>query len=349
MAIMAQSQAMTVYYRPIVSHDPARPAEAAPVAGSDYLWFDRAERLSRDGDRAIVAAKDVPAGVLHRLTAPRPSVAGVSMDVPSIMGIVNVTPDSFSDGGRHNDAERAVAHAQLLLEEGADFLDIGGESTRPGAEFVPDEEEIRRTAPVIARLTAAGLSAISIDTRKSMVARAAILDGATVLNDVSGLDFDPAMADLCVEFDLPICVMHAQGTPETMQNDPRYSDVVLDVYDALENKVDRLVNLGLDRGKIIVDPGIGFGKTQAHNLALLQNISIFHGLGCPILLGVSRKRFIGTIGNAPEADKRAPGSIAVAMAAVAQGIQILRVHDVSETKQALDLHLAVTRGHFDVA
>ena len=340
---------MTVYYRPIVSHDPARPADAAPVAGSDYLWFDRADLLSRDGSSRVVPVSEVPKTALHRLTAPRPAVAGVSMGLPSIMGIVNVTPDSFSDGGRHNDADRAVVHARLLASQGADFLDIGGESTRPGADFVPDEEEIQRTAPVIARLKKEGLPAISIDTRKSMVARAAIQDGAAVINDVSGLDFDPAMADLCVEFDLPICVMHAQGTPETMQNDPRYSNVVLDVYDALAEKVERLVKLGLDRGKIIVDPGIGFGKTQAHNLALLQNISIFHGLGCAVLLGVSRKRFIGTIGNAPEADQRAPGSIAVAMAAVAQGIQILRVHDVSETKQALGLHLAVTRGHFDVA
>ena len=344
---------MTVYYRPIVSHDPARSPDAAPVAGSDVFWFDRAEELTREGSgactRRLVGIADIPDTVRTCISAPRPAIAGVAMNAPSIMGIVNVTPDSFSDGGRHNEADQAFDHARLLSEQGADFLDIGGESTRPGAAFVQVEDEIARTAPVIAMIAEARLATVSIDTRKSAVAQAAMAKGAAVINDVSGLDYDPDLAGYCAENDLPICVMHAQGTPETMQNDPRYDNVMLDVYDALAAKVRKLTDLGLDRGQIIVDPGIGFGKTQAHNLALLQNISLFHGLGCAILLGVSRKRFIGTIGNEPDAAARAPGSIAVAMAAVAQGIQILRVHDVKETKQALDLHMAVTRGHFDVA
>ncbi len=340
---------MTVYYRPIVSHDPARSSDAAPVAGSDIFWFDRAEELTRTGTRRVVGLSDIPEDMRTQISAPRPAIAGVSMNAPSIMGIVNVTPDSFSDGGRHNDTQQAFDHARLLAEHGADFLDIGGESTRPGAAFVEVEDEIARTAPVIAMISQAKLAPVSIDTRKSAVAQAAMSNGAAVINDVSGLDYDPALADYCAKNDLPICVMHAQGTPETMQNDPRYDNVILDVYDALADKVRKLTDLGLDRGRIVVDPGIGFGKTQAHNLALLQNISLFHGLGCAILLGVSRKRFIGTIGNEPDAAARAPGSMAVAMAAVAQGIQILRVHDVKETKQALDLHMAVTRGHFDVA
>ena len=183
--------------------------------------------------------------------------------------------------------------------------------------------------------------ALSIDTRKAPVARAALDAGANLINDVSGFSYDGALAPLCAETGVPVCVMHAQGDPATMQADPRYDDVVQDVYAYLEGRVAALVAQGIPAGQILVDPGIGFGKTEAHNLALLKNIAVFHGLGCPILLGVSRKRFIGVIGDAPNAADRAPGSIAVGLAALGQGVQVLRVHDVAQTAQAMRLWAAV--------
>jgi dihydropteroate synthase len=178
---------------------------------------------------------------------------------------------------------------------------------------------------------------ISIDTRKAAVAMEALEAGAQVVNDVSGFTYDAALAPLAAQAGAPVCVMHSQGEPETMQDDPKYDHVLLDVYDFLAERVDRLEATGILRDQIVVDPGIGFGKTQAHNLALIKGLSLFHGLGCPILLGVSRKKFIGTIGKEPQANKRAPGSIAVALAGVAKGVQMLRVHDVAETAQALRL------------
>lgn len=257
---------------------------------------------------------------------------------PQIMGILNTTPDSFSDGGSFDTPEAGIARGQALVAQGADILDIGGESTRPGASLVPSDVEIERTAPVIARLRAAGVTApISIDTRKADVAAAALDAGASIVNDVSGFTFDPALAPLCAARAVPVCVMHAQGEPQTMQQNPTYDDVLLDVYDALEARIDALVAQGVGRAQITADPGIGFGKTMDHNLAILNRISLFHGLGVPILLGASRKRFIGTLGHAPKARDRAPGSIAVALAAIAQGVQILRVHDVAEHAQAIAL------------
>ncbi len=331
------------YFRPIPRLDPARPEGAFVLAGG-WTWFDTVEVLSRDGAPRLMAAADLPEDTLARLTAPRPSLAGLVFDRPSLMGIVNVTPDSFSDGGVHLDPQIAVKSGLQMLADGAAILDIGGESTRPGAGQVPAGEEIRRVVPVIAGLRAACPAPISVDTRKAAVARAARSAGATLVNDVSGLAFDPALAPFCAETGLPVCVMHAQGTPETMQLDPRYDDVTLDVYDFLAERVAALGALGIARSRIVVDPGIGFGKTLEHNLELLRNLALFHGLGCPILLGVSRKRFIGTIGGAELARARMPGSIAMTLHAVGQGVQLHRVHDVAETAQALRLWQAVAIG-----
>lgn len=334
---------MTGYFRPIPSLDPARPAGALPLAGGP-AWFDRVEVLARGAAPEIRPAADLPAQMRARLTAPRAAICGVAMDRPRLMGILNVTPDSFSDGGLHNAPAAALSHAWVMEAE-ADFIDIGGESTRPGAADVPVAEEIRRTAPVIAAMRAAGLPApISIDTRKAPVARAALDAGAGMVNDVSGLGFDAGLAPLVAHRGAALCIMHSVDTPATMQDDPRYGDVLLDVYDFLAERVARAEGAGVAREHIIVDPGIGFGKTLAHNLALLARISLFHGLGCPILLGVSRKRMIGAVGRVAEARARAPGSIAVALAGVAQGVQILRIHDVAETAQALRLHQAATSG-----
>lgn len=288
--------------------------------------------------------RDLPPG---RITSPRSDVAGLSMDRPRIMGILNVTPDSFSDGGQFNDAARATAQARAMIAAGADILDIGGESTRPGATAVTPEAEAARVVPVIAALRAAGVATpISVDTRNASTARAALAAGADIVNDVSALRHDPGMAEVVAAAGCPVCLMHSVGTPETMQAQARYGDVLGEVMDHLGERMDYAEAAGIRRGQIVVDPGIGFGKTLEHNLALLQRIGVFHGLGAPILLGASRKRFIGTIGGTDVAQARAPGSVAVALAAVAQGVQILRVHDVAETTQALALWKAVSAGEF---
>ncbi|WRH61891.1 MAG: dihydropteroate synthase [Fuscovulum sp.] len=328
------------YYRPIAMTDAARPAGALPLAGG-WCWFAQVEVLRRDGPSRVVAVGDLPAEVRDRLSAPRPDFGGMAMDRPRIMGILNVTPDSFSDGGRFLAPDAALTQAQAMAR-GADVLDIGGESTRPGAAEVELAEEVARTAPVIAALRAGGLEVpISIDTRKAAVAKAALAAGSGIVNDVAAMGFDPAMAGVVAAAGAPIILMHAVKTPATMQDDPRYDDVLLDVYDFLKDRIAVAEAAGIPRARIMVDPGIGFGKTAAHNLTLIRGLSLFHDLGVPVLLGASRKRFIGTIGGEDQADRRMPGSVAVALAGVAQGAQVLRVHDVAETRQALRLWQAV--------
>lgn len=272
---------------------------------------------------------------IARVITPRARLLGMTFDRPRIMGVVNVTPDSFSDGGHHDAPEAAIAHALLLAEAGADILDIGGESTRPGATPVPEDAEMARVLPVIEGILAAGCAVpISIDTRKAGVARAALAAGARLFNDVSALTHDPESPAVAREAEV-VCLMHAQGDPQTMQKDPHYGDVLLDVYDFLADRVAAAERAGVARERLMIDPGIGFGKTMAHNLALLRGLSLFQGLGCPLLLGVSRKRFIGTLSGVATAADRVAGSLAAGLAGVAQGAQILRVHDVAETAQAL--------------
>ncbi|MEL6888985.1 MAG: dihydropteroate synthase [Pseudomonadota bacterium] len=315
------------YVRPLVQVGPAQPDSAVPFG---HGWFTHVEVMSRDAASRVVPVSEVPADVLDRFR--------VEAKPADIMGILNVTPDSFSDGGRHDTVASAVAHAQRMVAAGATIIDVGGESTRPGATPVPEAEEVRRTAPVIAALRDADVTVrISIDTRKAVVAAAALDAGANIVNDVSGFTHDADLAPLCVARGVPVCVMHAQGDPQTMQENPCYENVLLDVYDFLHERIATLEALGIPRSHITADPGIGFGKTLNHNLALLNRISLFHGLGVPILLGASRKRFIGTLGQAPKAADRAPGSVGVALAALAQGVQVLRVHDVAEHAQAIAL------------
>lgn len=320
--------------------DAARPGGAFTLAGG-WCWFDRVEVMSRSAPPRVISAGDCPDDVLRRLAAPRPDFARLALDRPRLMGILNVTPDSFSDGGRFLSSTAALTQGRLIAKA-AEIVDIGGESTRPGAGEVPIAEEIARTVPVIEALRAGGMRGpISIDTRKAMVAGAALRAGATIVNDVSGLVFDPALGPLVAREGVPVVLMHAQGTPATMQDNPVYGNVLLDVYDALAARIAAAEAMGIDRTKIAIDPGIGFGKTAAHNLLLIRGISLLHGLGCPILLGASRKRFIGSIGGADAASARMPGSLAVALAGIAQGAQITRVHDVVETRQALRLWQAV--------
>ena len=315
------------HVRPLLQVGPAMP-EGAVAFGA--CWFTHVEVLVREATPRVLPAADVGQDVLDRFSA--------AAQAPDIMGILNVTPDSFSDGGQHDTVAAAVAHARAMVAAGATLIDVGGESTRPGAETVPEAEEIRRTAPVVQAMRSAGITTpISIDTRKAAVAAAALDAGATLVNDVSGFTYDAALAPLCATREVPVCVMHAQGDPQTMQENPSYQNVLLDVYDFLDERIEALIQTGVAREKIIADPGIGFGKTLDHNLALLNRISLFHGLGVPVLLGASRKRFIGTLGHAPRAEDRAPGSVGVALAALAQGVQTLRVHDVAEHAQAIAL------------
>jgi dihydropteroate synthase len=331
---------MTAYYRPLVQMGRDRP-EAALTLADGWCWFREVAVHRRDAETVTIPVEEVPADALARLTAPRPQVAGLSMRCPQVMGILNVTPDSFSDGGKFTQSDQAVDHAMQMVGHGAAIIDIGGESTRPGADEVPITEEIARTAPVIAAIRGQSAVPISIDTRKSAVAEAAIGAGASLINDVAAFTYDPALAGVGAEAGLPVCLMHAQGSPETMQAAPCYDDVLLDVYDFLAERVSAATVQGIAADQIIIDPGIGFGKTIDHNLALLRGLSLFHGLGCPILLGASRKRFIGSIGGGQSAADRVAGSVAVALQGLRQGVQILRVHDTFETKQAFDLELAI--------
>jgi dihydropteroate synthase len=259
----------------------------------------------------------------------------LTLDRTRIMGVVNVTPDSFSDGGRWLDPAAAVAQGLRLEAEGADMLDIGGESTRPGAEPVGVDEELRRVIPVIEALAREARVPVSVDTRNAEVMRRAVAAGARLINDVAALGHGPDSLRVAAESGLPVVLMHAQGDPRTMQRDPRYDDVVLDVYDWLEARIAACEAAGIARARIIADPGIGFGKTLEHNLALLGSLSIFHGLGCPLLLGASRKSFIGRLIGGVPASERVPGSVAAALIAVAHGVQIVRVHDVAATRQGL--------------
>jgi dihydropteroate synthase len=255
-------------------------------------------------------------------------------DGPILMGILNVTPDSFSDGGRFLDVDAAVAHAQRMIADGAGIVDVGGESTRPGAEPVSVAEELERVVPVIAALRECGVP-VSVDTRHAAVMRAALEAGASMVNDISALTADPDSLAVAAGSGAPVVLMHAQGDPRTMQDAPRYLDVVAEVYAYLEHRIQVCVRAGIAFERLIVDPGIGFGKTLEHNLTLLRNLETFHRLGCPILVGVSRKSFLGRLSGGAPADGRLPGSLAAALAAIRQGVHILRVHDVAETRQAL--------------
>jgi dihydropteroate synthase len=336
--------------------------KVARLAGG-LLWFSAVELLRRGPDRRL-AAELVQVADLERrlpdlpdeareawrnLTAPRPPLTlgarTIRLDQPQVAGILNVTPDSFSDGRQHADAPAAIAAGHAMAEAGAALLDVGGESTRPGAKPVWEGDEIERVLPVVRQLAASG-TAVSIDTRKAAVMEAALGAGAALVNDVSALTFDERAPAVVARVGCPVVLMHHQGSPETMQQDPTYAGpVLLEVYDWLAARIDAAVAAGVERFKIIVDPGIGFGKTVAHNLQLLNGLALFHGLGCPVMLGASRKRMIGALSGEAPADQRLPGSLALALKGAEQGVQLLRVHDVPETVQAL----RVWRGLRDAA
>jgi dihydropteroate synthase len=260
-----------------------------------------------------------------------------------LMGIINVTPDSFYDGGRRFDPVRAVADGIELVEAGADMIDIGGESTRPGAPPVSAQEELQRILPVVQGLRRTVKVPISIDTYKARVARAALTEGADIVNDISALRFDPEMAVLLATEKVPVVLMHMQGTPQTMQTEPRYNDVLREVEDFLEARAGFALEAGLERDNIILDPGIGFGKTLEHNLTLLRGLPALAAMGYPLLIGASRKTFIGKILDV-KPEERLEGSLAAAVAAVFGGAHIIRVHDVKETWKAVRVANAIRFG-----
>ena len=294
-------------------------------------------------DDLLQAADDrnLASAVMDRLLAPRDPFAGLSMTAPRLMGILNVTPDSFSDGGRHNAPARAIAAARAMQDAGAAIIDIGGESTRPGAAPITRNQELARVLPVLAGLRDSGV-VLSIDTRYAEVMRRAVAGGAGIINDVGALRGDGAV-DAAAAAGVPVVMMHMQGTPETMQADPQYGFAPVEILEFLEARIQAAEAAGIPRALMAIDPGYGFGKTVTHNLQLINWTAMLHMLGVPILIGASRKSSIAKISAGEDADQRLPGSLALAMAALRQGAQMLRVHDVGETMQAVKVEMEMLR------
>ena len=334
---------MTSYFRPIVRTGSPRSKNIIFLAETNY-WVSEAEEIKFGKKTKLVSINDVPDWWKKRWLKKRSDILGMEFGFPKLMGILNVTPDSFSDGGNHVELDAALNQAKFMEENGVDIIDVGGESTRPGALTVPILEEISRIEPVISGISARSKIPISVDTRKADVASAARKAGASMVNDVSGFTFDSDLLPFCSKYKLPVCVMHMKGSPENMQNNPEYENILIEVFDFLENQIGKLVEAGISRDQIIADVGIGFGKNIGHNLALIKNISLFHGLGVPLLLGVSRKSIISNVVKVEKPSDRVHGSISLALSALGQGVQVFRVHDVAETRQAFDLWEAVNFG-----
>ena len=333
--------------------------EGEPLAGGP-LAFSACEVLTRhpDGRRSEHLAltqfagdgRNLPAnlgavlGTQYRaLAVPRAPLAGVALDRPQLMGAVNVTPDSFSDGGETVAHEAAIARGRAMAEAGAAIIDVGGESTRPGSEPVPATVQIDRVRPVIGALAGDGFT-VSIDSRSAEVMGAALDAGARMINDTSALSFDPESLALVAARSVPAVLMHMQGMPQTMQQNPSYDDVVLDLLDYFSERLAACVAAGIDPDRLVFDPGIGFGKTVEHNVDLMGHIAAFHTLGCPLLVGISRKSTIARLSDDAPVERRLGGSIAAALFCAARGVQLIRVHDVVETRQALDVWTAFAQG-----
>ncbi|MGV3511728.1 MAG: dihydropteroate synthase [Novosphingobium sp.] len=349
-----------VYIRPIALCDSPQTEEGAAIRlGGGLVYASRFAVIVREGgkvtSRQRFGVADLPAAInslpdaqaavaaeqwdnLRRTHAPITCGQRIlRLDQPVVMGILNVTPDSFSDGGKFLDKpDAALEHAHAMLSAGAGLIDVGGESTRPGAAAVWEGDEVKRVVPVIEQLAAAG-AAISIDSRRSSVIEAALAAGAHIVNDVSAMRHDARTAEIVARSGAPVVLMHAPGSDGDLHAEGNYSDVVLDVFDALRERRDAALAAGIAREKILLDPGIGFGKSLAENLALINALPLFHALGQPILFGASRKRMIGALSNEAPAHQRMPGSIMLALKAMDAGCQMVRVHDVAETVQAMHL------------
>jgi dihydropteroate synthase len=324
---------------------------ALPLAGGGPLAFATAEAIERgageEGQRRPVSlsqARVFAPDLLEGLAKPRPHWAGFDLKRPLIMAVVNVTPDSFSDGGDFAEASHAIDHARAMLAAGADIVDVGGESTRPGAQPVAAEDEAARVLPVVRALAHAG-AMVSIDTRHAAVMGQAVEAGAWIINDVTALTGDPDSARVAAKSGAALVLMHMLGEPQTMQADPRYADVTCDLLDYFAARLAALDQLGVERARIAVDPGIGFGKTAQHNVRLLDELAAFHVFGCPILLGASRKSFIGRLSKDEKPKQRLAGTLAAHQMGYDRGVQIVRVHDVAEAFQARAVWMAGLTNH----
>lgn len=311
------------------------------------LTFSGVEVLRRGDNGLSVEPLPDPESIpgFDRLIRPRPTLPGLSGPGPWIAGILNVTPDSFSDGGLHDAAETAIAHGRAMLAAGADIIDVGGESTRPGAAAVPLEQEIDRVLPVIRALAADG-AVLSIDTRKAAVMRAAVEAGASIVNDVSALAFDPDAIATVASLRVPAILMHSRGTPETMGGLKRYYAMALTICEELAERITACRAGGIAEERLLIDPGIGFAKGPEENLWLMKNMALLHGLGVPVMIGTSRKSFIGKLAGVDDPRARAPGSLSSALWAVSQGAQYVRVHDVAETRQAMTIWNAIAGAEY---
>ncbi len=324
--------------------------KALPLAGNNNISFDQLEILQRQKGKIAKSyiysineikklngeIKDAVRVDLKNITSKRKAICNLKFDTPLIMGVLNITPDSFSDGGLFFDETKAYEQAELMISEGASIVDIGGESTRPGSKLISEEEEWKRIENTIKKLKKNFSSTIlSLDTRKSYVIEKGIKIGINIINDVSGLNFDKKSFDLINSKKIPFVLHHMQGTPDTMQNDPKYEDALLDIFDFFEEKINFCLKKKYKKDFIIIDPGIGFGKNLEHNLRIMSKISAFHSLGCPILIGTSRKRFIEHIVTKFDTPDRTGGTLASILYGLLQGVQLFRVHNVKEINQGI--------------
>ena len=323
---------------------------AKSLCGLEDVGFLSVEILKRKSDGNTVEEysvlelerldfKDKIKSDLNKITSKRNNIFNLNFKNPILMGVLNVTPDSFSDGGKYNTTFRALDHVKNMIDFGAHIIDVGGESTRPGAKSVSDQDEIVRVSETIQSIKKKFPNQlISLDTRKSKVMQHGISIGVDMLNDVSALDFDQLSYQVVKDSGKPIILNHSQGIPENMQNNPTYDNVLLDIFDYFENKIKFLKDNGIKDEQIIIDPGIGFGKTLEHNLEIISKISLFHSLGYPIMVGPSRKSFIGKIMGEKDNPQRLGGTIASVLYSYLQGIQLFRVHDIQETSEALKVY-----------
>jgi dihydropteroate synthase len=324
--------------------------KARPLCGLENVAFLTIEILTRQSESNLVEEysieqlekvnfRDKIDLDLNKISSKRNSILNLDLKKPILMGVLNVTPDSFSDGGKYNDTIRAIDHVKRMIDSGADIIDVGGESTRPGAKNVNEQEEISRVTEIIQLIKKIfPTQLVSLDTRKSKVMQHGVDIGIDILNDVSALDFDNESYQVVKNSNKPIILNHSQGIPENMQDNPIYNNVLLDIYDYFEKKIKFLKDNGIKDEQIIIDPGIGFGKTLDHNLQIISKISLFHSLGYPIMVGASRKSFIGKIMGDKDNPQRLGGTIASVLHSYLQGIQLFRVHDIQEIREALKVY-----------
>ena len=314
-----------------------------PLNGNNQISFDQIEIITRSSKKKVsikeinylpISLKKKITIDLKKITSKKKNFSSFNFkNIPNIMGILNLTPDSFSDGGKFNLKNKGIIHAKQMYESGANIIDVGGESTRPGSKTINNKLEWNRIKRSITSLSKK--VPISLDTRKSEIMEKGIKLGIKIINDVSGLNYDPRTILILKKYKIPFIIQHSKGEPENMQNNPSYKNELLDIYDFFEKKINFLRDQGIDHNKIIIDPGIGFGKNLKHNMNLMSNISIFHSLGFPILVGNSRKRFIKNLSGKNDTKDRIGGSVASSLYLIMQGVQILRVHDVNELLQGV--------------